>query len=341
MKIETLVDIQKIIQAIQQGYGLDIINIEFMLRGFGGDCYRANTRSGISYFLKLHDPVENQMMAASSRAFYLPLMQQLHTKGILPNIPQPLPTLQGALSLGIGTNELVITNFIEGQLVGFGKLPERVLIQLAEIVGILHVSIAELEFEHPFIEQFEIVFEHDLLKSFDTLTTLDASATSGQLLLRDSILPHKTQILAHLKYLKELQAYVKSANKPKVVCHTDLHGGNLITDSEGNLHILDWENAMIAPPEHDMIFFAREDNFKMTFWPHYIRKFQTASIDPEILRFFFYRRGLEDIADFILRILRRDGSPKRDQEDIGWMMECLDELEKVEMVIAKIGENPN
>ncbi len=143
----------------------------------------------------------------------------------------------------------------------------------------------------------------------------------------------------HLKYLKELQAYVKRANKPKVVCHTDLHGGNLILDEDGNLHILDWENAMIAPPEHDMIFFAGVDNFKKTFWPHYISKFPTASIDPKILRFYFYRRGLEDIADFVLRILRRDGDPERDKEDIGWMMGCLTELEQIEDTISWVGEN--
>jgi thiamine kinase-like enzyme len=45
------------------------------------------------------------------------------------------------------------------------------------------------------------------------------------------------------------------------VCHTDLHGENLMVDDRGNLYILDWETAMIAPPEHDLFFFAGYDSF--------------------------------------------------------------------------------
>jgi thiamine kinase-like enzyme len=340
---------EKFIRAIQQGYGIEITHPEFLLRGFGGDCYRAETRpsislrtgSGISYFLKLHDPVNNQMMAASSRDFYLPLMHQLHAKEILPHIPHPLPTLDGALSLRIGANELVITNFIAGELVGFGALPEPILAQLAELVGILHASKAQLEFEHPFIEQFDVVFEQSLLKSFDTLAALDASASPGQQLLRDIILPQQAPIVAHLEQLKELQAvvrstYAKGVDNPMVVCHTDLHGGNLMTDGEGNLYILDWENAMIAPLEHDMIFFAGETGFFETFWPNYTRHFRSASLDLELLRFYFYRRGLEDVADFILRILRRANSPERDQQEIQWMRECLIGLGEIENTVSRL-----
>jgi len=153
MENEPVVDKQTMIQAILDGYGIEITNLEFLLRGFGGDCYRAESLTGVSYFLKLHDPVANQMMAASSRAFYLPLMHQLSVKRILPDIPYPLQTLEGVLSLKIGENEFVVTNFIEGELVGFGELPEAILICLAEKIAILHGSSANLEFEHPHPEQ--------------------------------------------------------------------------------------------------------------------------------------------------------------------------------------------
>jgi len=223
-------------------------------------------------------------------------------------------------------------------LVGFGELPLSILDLLAEQVGILHRSRTQLEFEHPFSDQFDIVFEHDLLKSFDTLVTLPESASQGQQSLRDTISPHKDQITSSLKHLKELQSYAKSLNKPQVICHTDLHGGNLMTDDQNNLYILDWENALIAPLEHDMIFFAKEEGFFEVFWPIYTCHFPSACIDFDMLRFYFYRRSLEDIADFILRILRRDGSKERDQQDIKWMIECLDDLEQIESIISPLEE---
>jgi hypothetical protein len=109
-----------------------------------------------------------------------------------------------------------------------------------------------------------------------------------------------------------------------------------MTDNQGELYILDWENALIAPLEHDMIFFAGENSFFETFWPNYTRQFPAASIDLDLLRFYFYRRGLEDIADFILRILRRDGDFERDRQDIKWMLDCISGLKKIEDTIIKL-----
>jgi hypothetical protein len=324
------------IQAIEDGYGIEITNLEFMLRGFGGDCYRVETGAGNSNFLKLHNPVANQMTAASSRAFYLPLMHQLHGKGILHHIPYPKPTLDGNLSLKIDANELVVTNFIDGELVGFGDLPEPVLVRLSEMVGVLHRSRTQLQFDCPFVDGFDIIFESDLLNSFPILSRLSDSTTPGQKSLREIILPRKDQIIGDLGVLKKLQNYARKAHKPKVVCHTDLHGGNLMIDSQGVLYILDWENAMIAPPEHDLFFFAGESGFWELFWPHYTGQFPAAGIDPQLLRFYFYRRGLEDITDFILRILRRENNPERDRQEIKWMVGCLKGMRQIEETVSKI-----
>ena len=338
MENDNLIDKATLIYAIQQDYGVELIDIDFMLRGFGGDCYRAETNTDISYFIKVHDPIANQTTAASSRDFYLPLMYQLHAKAILPEIPHPIPTLNGQLSMKFGINELVITNFIEGELVGFGRLPDSVMVLLAERVGILHNSREQLAFNHPFNEQFEIVFEQDLLASFDRISRLPEDATPGQSALQDIILPRKNQIVADLQILKDLQAYAKGTQKHKVICHTDLHGGNLMTDRNEALYILDWENAMIAPPEHDLFFFAGEYGFWDLFWTHYTRHFPDANIDPELLRFYFYRRGLEDVADFIFRILRRKNNPERDQQEIAWMVDCLEGMPQIEGTVAKIRE---
>jgi thiamine kinase-like enzyme len=109
-----------------------------------------------------------------------------------------------------------------------------------------------------------------------------------------------------------------------------------MTDAGGNLYLLDWENAMIAPPEHDMIFFAGENNFAEIFWPNYIRQFPAAGIDCEILRFYFYRRALEDIADFILRILRGNNSPERDQQEIEWLVGCITGMAQIENTVSRL-----
>jgi len=121
-----------------------------------------------------------------------------------------------------------------------------------------------------------------------------------------------------------------------VVCHTDLHGGNLLVDSRGNLYILDWEGAMLAPPEQDLFFFAGQDTFWDLFWPNYQREFGPARLDVDMLAFYYYRRGLEDLADWLPRILYAGQGDEKDRETLYWTAETLKDLAHVETKLDKI-----
>ena len=52
-----------LIQSIQTGYGIDIETLRFHQRGWGGDCYVAQTNKGKRYFLKLDDMEKNTVFA--------------------------------------------------------------------------------------------------------------------------------------------------------------------------------------------------------------------------------------------------------------------------------------
>jgi spectinomycin phosphotransferase len=336
MENETGLGKEMLIRTIQEDYGLEVINLDFRQRGWGGDCYAVDTRIGERYFLKVVDQVINIGVAVSSLDFYLDLTDQLYSKRILPHIPHPVHTQNGSLASRIGSFALVVTNFINGEDVGFGNMPGPVLMQLADRVGILHKCRPQLAFEHPFIEQFETRFVPDLLETLGKLETTSKDDTPGQQLLRGNLLSRKEEINQYLERLKALQKQVKSVEKPMVICHTDLHGGNLMTDDLGNLYILDWENAMIAPREHDMIFFAGESSLWEIFWPIYQRHFARVELDYEVLRFYFYRRGLEDVAGFVFRIMQEDGGEERDKDDAEGVVECLDGLGQVETTVSGV-----
>ena len=93
MENEPAIGSENLLQTIRLEYDIDIQNLVFHQRGWGGDCYIAETRTGKRYFLKLQDQERPIVFAASSRAFYLPLMDQLYNNRILPHIPHPIPTL--------------------------------------------------------------------------------------------------------------------------------------------------------------------------------------------------------------------------------------------------------
>lgn len=314
---------EALLPAIRQAYDLEVDKLAFLQRGWGGDCFLAETPAGERLFLKLHDSDTHTFFAASSRQFYLPLMDQLYSRGILTHIPHPRHTRNGDLSLSIDSRELVITQFIEGEVIGFGELPDFVVPPLAHMVATLHASLPQMAFEHPFIEGFEIAFEQVLVDQMVALGTVMPVETQGVQQLRTALLPRRSEIIRALDRLKTLQAYARAAHPDMVICHTDLHGANLMVDRDGNLYLLDWENAMIAPREHDMIFFEGEADIWDLFWPVYQQHFPQVVLDPLILEFYYHRRNLEDIADFILRIFQMDGGEARDRADLAELLRIL------------------
>jgi len=169
-----------------------------------------------------------------------------------------------------------------------------------------------------------------------TLGTNHLDRTEGQHSLQMALMHQADEVRSYLNQLKKRQVYAKGADSQKVICHTDLHGGNLRWDTDGNLCILDWENAMIAPREHDMIFFMGEANYREPFWSSYKSHFLQVSLDLKVLEFYFLRRGLEDISDYIFRIMMGDGGLERDRSDLGELLDCLDELRQIEPTIAGI-----
>ena len=52
--------------------------------------------------------------------------------------------------------------------------------------------------------------------------------------------------------LTQLQDVVRRLPERFVVCHTDLIGDNLLVGADGRLSALDWDTAILAPPEMDL-----------------------------------------------------------------------------------------
>ena len=51
-----------------------------------------------------------------------------------------------------------------------------------------------------------------------------------------------------------LQRRLQTQAQDWVVCHADLHNGNSLIAKDGALYIVDWDTAMLAPPERDLMF---------------------------------------------------------------------------------------
>ena len=94
---------------------------------------------------------------------------------------------------------------------------------------------------------------------------------------------------------------------------------------------------MLAPPEHDLIFCAWDDRFWDHFLPPYERAFGPAHLDSTTFGFYFFRRNLEDLTDFIVRILHEHNGNEQDRVDLqGIVDDCIADWPYHEQTIAGI-----
>jgi spectinomycin phosphotransferase len=101
-----------------------------------------------------------------------------------------------------------------------------------------------------------------------------------------------------------------------VVTHGEPHGGNVLRDPAGDLHLIDWDTAMVAPRERDLQMVLDDD---LTGWDEYRAAAGPVELDLDALG--FYRRlwALADIASFTA-VLRR---PHPDTTDMRHACEAL------------------
>jgi spectinomycin phosphotransferase len=338
MRFEPQIDRAALIKKVRQEYGIDIGKLTFLPEGMVSYRYIVDCLSGGRYFLKLFGDSRLEQISVSQLDFYLPLTWNLHSKGLLPNVPYPIKTRGDRFKIDFGGQPLVLFNFIDGKVIGCDTpLSDDILSRLASLVGILHKSTPEVGVGYSHVEGFDIIFEDELVDGLDALERITARDSQGKQALRELLLPRKGEILGYLNRLKELQRLARAAEKEMVLCHTDLHGDNLIMNDQGDLYILDWEGAILAPPEHDLFFFAWEDRFVDLFLANYEREFGPVSLDSNVFGFYYYRRNLEDLTDWIVRILYENTDEKQNRSDLeGIVGDCIEGWPYFEITISRI-----
>ena len=168
------------------------------------------------------------------------------------------------------------------------------------------------------------------------MAAITATDGEGRCALRDLLLPRKDAILRYLDRLHALATRARMLDPPMVLCHTDIHSFNLLVNDTG-VYILDWEGAMIAPREHDLFMFTGE-HFAL-FLAEYRRVAGDVPLHADLFAFYFHRRMLEDLTDWVVRILYENTSEEQNRIDLAGIEEdCLAGWPTIEPGIARVRE---
>jgi spectinomycin phosphotransferase len=294
------IDLCAIGDLLGAAYGVRVEDIAFLPLGADPDAaaWRVVIADGPALFLKTRH--------VAFAAGVLAVPRFLRDAGIAA-VVAPLRTRDGALSVASGDLTLILYTFIEGtngfdralsveQWVDFGASLRRVH------DAILPPAIASGVQTEAFGSQWRDRVEAILAKP-PTAGERDAVARDLDALLdreRDAVERIVTRAA-------ELADILRRRQNPLVLCHTDIHAGNVLIGPDGAVQIVDWDAPRLAPRERDLMFIG---GGVAGTWNQpeevdaFYRGYGAIGIDPMPLAYYRYERIVEDIAVGCEQILR-------------------------------------
>ena len=97
---------------------------------------------------------------------------------------------------------------------------------------------------------------------------------------------------------QELGQKLKDQPTKFVLCHSDIHGGNVLINGNNPIYIVDWDDPIMAPKERDLMFIGGVANV----WnkPHeeefFYKGYGVTEVNVAMLAYYRHERIVEDIA---------------------------------------------
>jgi spectinomycin phosphotransferase len=148
-------------------------------------------------------------------------------------------------------------------------------------------------------------------KQVEETTFADSTAATLAAFLRGK----EDEISRLVKRAEVLAATLQRQSLPFIVCHGDIHAGNIFIDTTQKLYIVDWDTLILAPKERDLMFVGGgQFGSKRTAQAEetlFYRGYGQTEADAVALAYYRYERIVQDIAAYCEQILLND---ERDED---------------------------
>ena len=295
--------------ALQGQYRLKVAELTFLPLGAdsGTAVYRVLTVGGKTYFLKLRKAFEEISVK-------LPLF--LNSQGIREVIP-PIETKSDRAWGDFGEYKTILYPFIHGHSGFERELTDDHRHRLGAALTAIHALEVPPELERLIPKDSFAGQWCEKLKSFlaQIQETFYSDVTAARLA---EFMRFQRRAIEHLiERTQELARELASMPLEQVLCHTDIHGGNILIGDKDELYIVDWDNPRLAPKERDLMFIGGGID---TIWKSkreervFYRGYGKADINVTALAYYRYARVIEDLAITCEQLLLTDeGGADREQ----------------------------
>ena len=274
--------------ALQAHYRIAVQSLEFL--PIGNDArawvYRIET-AGRPYFLKLRQG------APKRSALYVP--HYLQRRGMI-NAVAPCATDSNQLCAAVDGFSLILYPWIPGISAWNLCLSSKQWTEWGAMMrSIHHTAITEELAELVPCEQFDPKW----IMTLDRIHHLVAAGSVQNKIARamapvwQSKQPQIEE--ARQRYLA-LGEQLRAVSPDWVLCHADMHKANIIIDESDAIHIVDWDEAVIAPKERDLMFFVA-DGHAPEAADAFLRGYGEPNADPIGLAYYRYDWALQEFCD--------------------------------------------
>jgi spectinomycin phosphotransferase len=312
LRYEPAIDRDRLAQVVEAAYHITATDLTFIPAGFAAAAYRLQSGDA-AYLLKLWPAETSDRLSVGQRCRGLRLARALHDRNVYPRVACPLRSRAGALSVAYAEGELALFPFIDGTAPP-AVWPAALQEEWARTLAVIHLSTTALADVLPERERFALGFAAELQRGFDRLAALGPDARPGQRRARDLVLTQRREIEAQVARLRRLQRVVRRLDGPFVLCHTDMGSDNLLVDEAGRLYVLDWDEATVAPPEHDL-HEARWIGLERVLRAYH-EAGGAAPLHLDHFAFYILRRALGDMTVRLTRILSVNATDEEDDDAI-------------------------
>ncbi len=297
---------ERIIEQMRANWSINVLALEFL--PIGNDArawsFRVTAQSG-DYFLKLRHGSVNRAS--------LIVPHFLENYGI-ENVVAPIRGESGQLHARLNGNAgnadkadyaLMLYPYIEGNSDWNMRLTAAQWRDWGRIMRSIHDASIPLALAD------EVPHEVFALKWLDKIERVEALLTRGD--HAGEVAAKVAQIwrdnaelidLCRSRYLA-LGARLEDQSPVSVLCHADIHPANIIIDSAGAIHIVDWDEALLAPKERDLMFFI-DDGRPAATTDAFLAGYGDHAVDPLALAYYKYDWVIQELGDYGERVFLAD-----------------------------------
>lgn len=291
---------EKIVTCLWDEYRIPIEQVTFLPLGadFNAAVYHLVATDETAYFFKLK---KGHFDEAS-----VTLPKFLSDQGISQIIP-PLPTQSGQLWGHLDNFKTILYPFVEGRNGYEIPMSERhwaefgLALKKIHAVDIPPEIIGRIRRETYAAEGQQTV--KMFLERVETDDFDDPVAKETAVFMKS-----KHTAIVDLIDRAEQRARILQANPPEfIVCHSDLHAGNILIGIDNGFYIVDWDEPILAPKERDLMYIGSgllaskrtPEEEETLFYSSYGQ----VPINLTALAYYRYERIIQDIFEFCKQLL--------------------------------------